>query len=316
MGSFADLVSQELGVRLPEDYAGFMESHGKRLSDDPIHEESWVRGLGSPDFVIGTTLAFRSKISNFRKENVLIGYVGIKTIIVNKVPEQIDEYLMLDTRDGSVLAVDTFGATNKIPDRFGEWIEPELLRIRLREKHMSNLTVVVFDDESKAEEAHLKLLKLEHEGVIELEDTVVVVKEQDGKARYHRMHRMARIGGFAGSITGLIVGGILLHPLIGAVFGAVIGAVCTSLHDAGIEDEFMKELSERFEPGCSALFALVRKADPERVAEEFLGFGGKVLVNSLSKERAAAIQELLDSGSEVGNREPARFSLLNSELEL
>jgi uncharacterized membrane protein len=300
MGSFADRASQELGIRLPEHYAGFMESHGKRLSDDPIHEESWVRGLGSPHFVIGTTLAFRSQISNFRKENVVIGYVGIKNIIVDKVPEEIDEYLMLDTRDGSVLAVDAFGATNKVADGFGEWIEPELLRIRLREKHTSNLTVVVFEDEFKAEKARLKLLKLDLEGFIELEDAVVVVKEQDGTTRYHQMHRTARKGEVAGSITGLIVGRILLHPLIGGVFDAVMGAASASLYDVGIEDEFMKELSERFEPGCSALFTLVRKVDPERVAKELVGFGGKVLVNSVSKETEAEIQKLLDAAGEGG----------------
>jgi uncharacterized membrane protein len=297
MGSFADRASQELGIRLPEHYAGFMESHGKRLSDDPIHEESWVRGLGSPHFVIGTTLAFRSQISNFRKQNVVIGYVGIKNIIVDKVPEEIDEYLMLDTRDGSMLAVDTFGATNWIAGSFKEWTEPELLRIRLREMHTGELTVVVFDDELKAEEARLKLMKLEHEGFIELEDAVVVVKEQDGTTRYHQMHRTSRKGGVAGSITGHIVGGILLHPLIGGVFDAVMGAASASLYDVGIEDEFMKELSERFEPGCSALFTLVRKADPERVAEEFLGFGGKVLVTSVSKETEAEIQKILDGVS-------------------
>ena len=301
MGSFADRASQELGIRLPEHYAGFMESHGKRLSDDPIHEESWVRGLGSPHFVIGTTLAFRSQISNFRKQNVVIGYVGIKNIIVDKVPEEIDEYLMLDTRDGSMLAVDTFGATTRIAGSFKEWIEPELLRIRLREKHTSNLTVVVFDDQLKAEKARLKLLKLEREGFIELEDAVVVVKEQDGTARYHQMHRAAMKRGVVGSITGLIAGGILLRPLIEGVFGAVMGAASASLDDVGIEDELMKELSERFTPGCSALFTLVRKADPERVAEEFLGFGGKVLVSSVSKEEEAAIQMLLDGVGEGGD---------------
>src|SRR5208283_142174 len=226
--------------------------------------------------------AFRSQIANFRKENVVIGYAGIKNIIVDRVREEIDEYLMLDTRDGSVLAVDSFGATNRIAGSFEEWIEPELLRSRLREKHTSNLTVVVFEDELKAEGARLKLLKLKHEGFIELEDAVVVVKEHDGTARYHQMHRTAMKGGVAGSITGLIVNGILLHPL--SVLGAFMGAASASLSDAGIEDEFMKELSLRFEPGCSALFTLVRKADPERVAEEFLGFGGKVLVNSVSKE--------------------------------
>jgi hypothetical protein len=109
MGSLADYALKTLGVRLPEDYAAFMESNGKRLSDGPIRTESWLRGLGSPDFVIETTLAFHSQISNFGRENVVIGYVGIKSIVLNKAYEEIDEYLMLDTRDGSVLTVDSLG---------------------------------------------------------------------------------------------------------------------------------------------------------------------------------------------------------------
>jgi uncharacterized membrane protein len=36
------------------------------------------------------------------------------------------------------------------------------------------------------------------------------------------------------------------------------------------------------------------------MAEEFLGFGGKVLVNSVSKEEEAAIQKILDAASEGG----------------
>ena len=231
----------------------------------------------------------------------MIGYVGIKTIVVNKACLEIYEYLMLDARDGSVLAVDSRGVSNRIAASFEEWLGPDLLRALLKEKYTSNLTVIVFDDELKAEEARLKLLKLQREGFIDLEDAVVVVKEADGRVRVHQMHRMARKGGVAGSITGLIVGSILLSPLIGVVFGAVTGAVSASLTDVGIDDQFMKELSEKFKPASSALFTLVRKADPDRVAEAFVGFGGKVLVNSVSKEREAAIQQFLDAAGE--NRE-------------
>jgi uncharacterized membrane protein len=88
--------------------------------------------------------------------------------------------------------------------------------------------------------------------------------------------------------------------LIGGVFDAVMGAASASLYDVGIEEEFMKELSLRFEPGCSALFTLVRKVDPERVAKELVGFGGKVLVNSVSKETEAEMQKLLDAAGEGG----------------
>ncbi|MDY0041778.1 MAG: DUF1269 domain-containing protein [Desulforhabdus sp.] len=292
---FADYTSRTLGVKLPEDYASFMERYGKKLPDDPVHEESWIGGLGSPDFVIGTTLAFRSTVSHFRNENVVIGYVGIKTIVINMIQEEIDEYLMVDTGNGALLAVDSLGATSKIAPRFKEWIEPELLRAALKEKYASNLIATVFDDENKAEEARLKLLKLEQEGFIELEDAVVVVKEQDSTIRYQPMHRMARKGGIAGSLTGLIVGSILLHPLIGAVLGAVTGAVSASLSEVGIDERFVRELSERFGPGCSALFTLTQKTESDRAAEEFLGFGGRVLVSSLSKETEAALQELLQA---------------------
>jgi uncharacterized membrane protein len=298
MGRFADYASRELGVRIPRYYANFMDNHGKRLSEDPVHRESWLRGLGSPEFVIGTTLAFRSTLPNFRTQNLVIGYIGVKTIIVNRAYEEIDEYLVLDTGDGSVLAVDSFGATSRVAAEFEEWIERDLLRVTLSDKYTSNLTVIVFDDELKAEEARRRLLQLQSDGFIELEDAVVVVRNKDGTARYHQMHRMALKGGLAGSITGLIVGSILLSPLIGAFFGAVTGAVSASLTDVGIEDQFVSDLSQKFQPGCSALFTLVRKADPERVGEAFLGFGGKVLVNSVSKERETAIQKLLDAAVE------------------
>lgn len=294
MGKFRDYALDALGVRLPDDYVRFMDSYGKRLPEDAVHEESWLRGLGSPGFVVGTTLAFRSAITHFKVYNVVIGYVGLKTVIVNKAYEEIDEYLMLDCRDGSVHTVDSFGAGERLAASFEEWVGSDLLRVTLKETYASNLTVIVFEDELKAEEARLRLLKLQREGYMDLEDAVVVVKEADGEVKFHQMHRMARKGGFAGSITGLIVGSILLSPLIGAVFGAVTGAVSASLTDVGIDDQFMEQLATSFKPGSSALFTLVRRADPERVAEECFGFGGKVLVNTVSKERESAIQAILD----------------------
>ncbi|MFP5213202.1 MAG: DUF1269 domain-containing protein [Acidobacteriota bacterium] len=294
MKPFAGYASQALGVNVPEDYAVFMETYGKRLSADPVHETSWIGGLGSADFVVGTTLAFRSMFKGFHKEYMVIGYIGTKRIVVNRSYEDLDEYLMLDSRDGSVHVVDSLGISSKICSTFEEWVTPELLRTTLREKYSSNLTVVVFDDELNAEEARLKLLKLQREGFVEVEDAVVVVKDQDGAVRYHQMHKQARKGGLAGSITGLIVGSIFFTPLLGAAVGAVTGAISASLGDVGVDDEFMKNLSEKFKPGCSALFTLVRKADPQKVGDTFLGFGGKVLVSSVSKERETAIQALLD----------------------
>jgi uncharacterized membrane protein len=295
MGRFKEYVAKALGVKLPGEYARFMEKYGKKLAADPLSQESWVSGLGDGDFVIGTTLAFRAKIPRFRMENIVIGYSGIKTVVINRMYEEIDTYLMLNTRDGKVLSVDFRGVEETVADGFEEWVGSKLLRAELKGKYESTLTVVLFQDELKAEEARVKLMELQREGYIDLEDAVVVVKDRDGKAQYHQMLKPSRKGGLAGSITGLIVGSIFFSPGIGTVLGAVAGAVSAVLVDMGIDDQFMQDLSQKFKPGCSALFALVRKADPERVGEAFLGFGGKVLVNSMSAEREAAIQTILDT---------------------
>lgn len=297
-GKFAEYAGQALGVQVPPDYAAFMETYGKKLARDPVHQESWIGGLGTSDFVIGTTLAFRSTLPNFRKENLVIGYVGSKTIIVNKMYEEVDEYLVLNAKKGTVLTVDSLGLLTEIAPGFDEWIAPNLLRTTLRERYASNLTVIVFADEQKAEEAMQKLRKLRREGFIELEDAVVVVKDQEGEAHYHHLHHPARKGGLVGSITGLIVGSIFFYPLLGAAFGAAAGAISAALTDVGIDDQFMRDLAQKFGPGCSAIFTLVRKADADKVAEEFFGFGGKVLVNTFGKEREAAIQKFLDAAVE------------------
>jgi uncharacterized membrane protein len=298
MRHFAEYASQSLGVRLPEGYTRFMETHGNRLPEDPVKKKSWIAGLGSREFVIGTTLAFRSSFPNFGSGRVVIGCAGTKTIIVNKAYEEIDEYLVLDAGDESIQTIDSLGVTTRIAGSFEEWITPELQRAMLREKYAGSFAAVVFDEPDRAEEARFKLLKLQQEGFVELEDIIVVARDQHGTIRHHELSHQGRKEGLLGSITGFIVGSILFNPILGGVLGVVTGAVAASLSDTGIDYRFVEDLSKDFKPGCSALFTLVGKADPDRVENAFLGFGGRILVSSLSAESEAAIQAFLNETSE------------------
>jgi uncharacterized membrane protein len=294
MRSPVEKVAKTLGVKLPEEYVRFMEKYGKKLSTDPISQQSWVLGLGDANFVEGTTLAFRSKRPNFAPENVVIGYSGLKKIMIDKIEEEIDDYVMLNTQDGKILSVDSLGATKIIADGFEDWAGSEILAAELRDKYESTLTVILFDDVLKAEEARANLLKLQHQGYIDLEDIVVVVKEADGTARHHQTNKMTKKVAAVGSLTGLIAGALVLHPLLGAAMGAVAGAITASFEDAGIEDDFIMDLAANFKPGSSALFTLVIRVQPETVLETFRGFGGKILVTSMNKEEAARLQADLD----------------------
>jgi hypothetical protein len=50
---------------------------------------------------------------------------------------------------------------------------------------MGNLFVVGFDEPNQAEEVHFKLQKLQSEGLLDLADVAVAVKDETGKAKLH-----------------------------------------------------------------------------------------------------------------------------------
>ncbi|MGA2253842.1 MAG: DUF1269 domain-containing protein [Thermoguttaceae bacterium] len=160
---------------------------------------------------------------------------------------------------------------------------------------MSNLVVIGFDNELQAEELRLKLLKLQREYLIDLEDAVVAVRKPDGKVKLNQAVNLTAAGAASGGFWGILIGSIFLSPLFGLAVGATAGAISGALSDIGIDDNFMKELASTMKPGSSALFVLVRKATPDKVLEEVQGSGGKVLKTSLTHEKEAKLQAALDA---------------------
>jgi len=162
---------------------------------------------------------------------------------------------------------------------------------------MSTLVVIGYDDRFKAEEVRLRLMKLQQEYLIDLEDAVVAVKDEKGKVKLHQAVNLTTAGAVAGGFWGSLVGLIFLNPILGLAVGATTGAVSGALTDVGIDDKFMKELAETLAPGSSALFVLVRKATPDKVLEEIKGTGGKVLKTSLSHDDETKLQAALSAAN-------------------
>ena len=160
---------------------------------------------------------------------------------------------------------------------------------------MSTLVVVGYDDMFKAEEVRLKLMKMQKDYLIDLEDAVVAVKDQKGKVRLHQAVNLTAAGAVSGSFWGSLIGLIFLNPLLGMVAGATAGAVSGALTDVGIDDKFMKELATAMKPGSSVLFVLVKKSTPDKVLDEVKGTGGKILKTSLSHEDEAKLQAALSA---------------------
>ncbi|OLN24472.1 hypothetical protein DVDV_4204 [Desulfovibrio sp. DV] len=160
---------------------------------------------------------------------------------------------------------------------------------------MSDLIVVGYDDIFKAEEVRLKLLKMQKEYLVDLEDAVVAVKKGDGKVKLNQMYHLAASGAVGGGFWGMLIGLIFLNPILGAVVGAGAGAAAGALSDVGIDDDFMKKLAEHLQPDTSVLFVLIRKMTADKVLAELAGTGGKVIQTSLSHEDESKLQAALDA---------------------
>ncbi len=162
---------------------------------------------------------------------------------------------------------------------------------------MSNLVVVTFEDEATAFEMRAELVKMQKEYLIEMEDAVVVTKDDKGKTKLHQSTSLTAAGAVGGGFWGMLIGLVFLNPLIGMAAGAGAGAISGALADIGIDDKIMKEMAEAFKPGCSALFVLVKKSTGDKVLERLATFAGKgkVFQTSLTKDNEDALREVLEN---------------------
>lgn len=160
---------------------------------------------------------------------------------------------------------------------------------------MAHLIVVGYDNEHQADEVRTTLLKMQKDYLIDMEDAVVVVKKPDGKIKLRQAINLPALGAFQGTFWGALIGLLFMSPFLGAAVGAASGAITGALADVGIDDDFIKQVSQKLQPGTSALFALVRSATPDKVLEHLSGTGGHILRTSLSHEDEAKLQAVLSN---------------------
>lgn len=160
---------------------------------------------------------------------------------------------------------------------------------------MRNLIAVMYDSELKAQEVRVDFLKMQKSYLVSLEDAVVATRKQNGKIKLHQMYNLTAGGALSGGFWGTLIGLIFLNPLLGLAVGAGTGAVAGALTDVGINDDFMKTLAEKLQPGTSALFVLVNSDITDKVLDELKGTGGTIIQSSLSHDDQARLQAALDA---------------------
>ncbi|MEV0091863.1 DUF1269 domain-containing protein [Streptomyces sp. NPDC050738] len=158
---------------------------------------------------------------------------------------------------------------------------------------MSNLFVVAYNDLATANQVRDKLFAMNREHLVELEDAVVVERrESDGKIKLHQTVNHTTAGAAGGALWGGVIGLLFLVPFLGAAVGAAAGAAGGAVTDTGVNDDFMKEVSENLRPGAAALFVLVKTAARDKVIPELAQFGGQLVQTSLSTEDEEHVREM------------------------
>jgi uncharacterized membrane protein len=157
---------------------------------------------------------------------------------------------------------------------------------------MSELVAITFDDAEQGPAALRSIRALEHDGMIHIEDTAVIVKDANGKVK---VHNEASSGTEIGAVVGGILGGalFLLFPVAGIVAGAVAGGLIGRAAKPGVDGKFVKEVSEDLPAGGSALFVLSRDDDPGMLIGALRQYKGRIRQTTLDEEAEKALEESL-----------------------
>jgi uncharacterized membrane protein len=162
---------------------------------------------------------------------------------------------------------------------------------------VSDLIAIAYPDLATAQDVAANAAALTKSRELELEDLVVIEHRQDGKIKLHQPSATGA-GAAGGALWGGLIGLIFLAPLFGMAIGAAAGAAGGSMADCGVDDNFMKDMGEKLEPGGAAVVALVRKVTADKVLPN-LKHQGTVIQTSLDAEREELLkQALANAGKE------------------
>jgi uncharacterized membrane protein len=158
---------------------------------------------------------------------------------------------------------------------------------------MSNLIVITFDNEEEAGKVRDTVRQLQHQGLLSLDDSAVVVKDADGKVRVdNEIDRGIKVGAVGGGLIGLMLG-FIFFPIGGLVLGTLGGALVGKMTDLGVDQKFVKDVQESMQPGTSAIFLIVRQADPNAALAALKPYKGTVYHTSLSTEAEESLRRVL-----------------------
>jgi uncharacterized membrane protein len=158
---------------------------------------------------------------------------------------------------------------------------------------MSDLIVITFDNVDEAAKVRESLRSIEREGLLRLDDSAIIVREEDGKVHVKdEMDRGVKVGAVGGGLLGLFIG-FMFFPLGAIVLGILGGSLIGASTDLGISKKFIKEVTESLEPGSSAIFFIVRDGNPNAIVGVLRPYKGEIYQDTLTSEDEETLRRVL-----------------------
>jgi len=158
---------------------------------------------------------------------------------------------------------------------------------------MSNLVVLTFDDTEQAGQAFEALKNAQSGGYLKIDDAAVIVKQASGEVEIkNQLDTGVKRGAVGGSVLGLVLASVFF-PLAGLAIGAIGGALVGKSLGKGVDQKFVKDVTETLKPGSSALFLIGSSDDPAVAIGVLRPFQGTIYQTTLPTEMVEALHEAL-----------------------
>ncbi|MCB0199058.1 MAG: DUF1269 domain-containing protein [Anaerolineae bacterium] len=127
----------------------------------------------------------------------------------------------------------------------------------------TTISIVIFKDEEEAKAAVKRMQKAEKDHMIEVEDAVLVSKDQNGKVHVKEYkdfttRRGAITGGAIGIVVGAVLGGPVGAAIAAGVVGGVAGAFVGKAVDFGIPKDRIEYVGQSLDNGKAAVFGKIK----------------------------------------------------------
>ena len=164
---------------------------------------------------------------------------------------------------------------------------------------MTEMVVLAFDGVETADKAKNRLVDLDSQFLIDLDQVVEVVRKPDGQVKIKEEPRLTGAGALGGGFWGFLVGLIFLVPAAGFLIGTATGAIAGHFAKYGITKEYVQQINEAIQPGQSALFVLAEDVKVDRVVPMLTQFHPRVLRTSLTTEQETKLKDAFGTSATI-----------------